>query len=100
MIRKMQKKRMLVSDGSRPALKPHVRLQFDPVRQAWAVLSPEKVLWPDEVSLDILRMCDGGHTVGRLLAELAQQYDAPAEVMREDVEDFLQDWSDRSLVSL
>lgn len=95
-----QKQRRLVSDMSRPVLKPHVRLQFDPVRQAWALLSPEKVFWPDEVSLDILRLCDGSHDVTRILDDLAQQYDAPVAVIAEDVKGFLQDWSDRALVSL
>ena len=47
-----------------PSLPRHVRIQFDPVRQAFAVLSPERVFWPNEISLDILRRCDG-RSIGR-----------------------------------
>ena len=95
-----QRQRILLSAECKPMLKPHVRLQYDPVRSAWAVLSPEKVFWPDEVSLDILRLCDGLHSVIQMLEDLSMQYDAPIEVMTADVETFLQDWSDRSLVAL
>jgi pyrroloquinoline quinone biosynthesis protein D len=83
-----------------PGLKPHVRLHYDPVRAAWAVLSPEKVFWPDEVSLDVLRLCDGEHSVAQILAKLAGQYEAPVEEMESDIEAFLQEWSDRFLVTL
>ncbi len=95
-----QRQRILVSSGSTPTLKPHVRLQYDTVRQAWALLSPEKVFWPDEVSLDILNLCDGTHSVTRILEELSMQYDGSIEEIAADVETFLQDWSDRSLVTL
>lgn len=95
-----QRQRILLSHRSTPALKPHVRLQYDNVRQAWALLSPEKVFWPDDVSLDILRLCDGTHSVTQILEELSMQYDAPIEEITADVETFLQDWSDRSLVAL
>ena len=97
---RMSRERAVVSQASMPALKPHARLQFDPVRGAWALLSPEKVFWPDEVSLDILRLCDGQHTTAEILQALAAQYDAPVEEIAEDVEAFLQEWSDRFLVTL
>jgi pyrroloquinoline quinone biosynthesis protein D len=64
------------------------------------LLSPEKVFWPDEVSLDILNLCDGTHSVTRILEELSMQYEASIEDITSDVQTFLQDWSDRSLVTL
>ncbi|MBB3977845.1 pyrroloquinoline quinone biosynthesis protein D [Rhizobium azooxidifex] len=94
------RQRAIVSDQSRPLLKRYARLQYDPVRSAWALLSPEKVFWPDEVSLDILKLCDGRHTVLQIVAELAGQYDAAGEDIAPDVEEFLQEWSDRFLVTL
>ncbi|MDQ0323299.1 pyrroloquinoline quinone biosynthesis protein D [Pararhizobium capsulatum DSM 1112] len=97
---RQERTRTMLSSGSAPVLKPHVRLQYDPVRQAWAVLSPEKVFWPDEVSLDILRLCDGRHSVTQILEDLAVRYDAPHDEMEADVEAFLQEWSDRFLVAL
>ncbi|TIU04555.1 MAG: pyrroloquinoline quinone biosynthesis peptide chaperone PqqD, partial [Mesorhizobium sp.] len=75
-------------------------IQYDPVRQAFAVLSPEKVFWPNDISLDILRRCDGRSTVGHIIADLAADYDAEQEAVAADVVAFLQEWSDKLLVKL
>ncbi|TIL75670.1 MAG: pyrroloquinoline quinone biosynthesis peptide chaperone PqqD [Mesorhizobium sp.] len=94
------RERALVSSRSVPSLPKHVRIQYDPVRQAFAVLSPEKVFWPNDISLDILRRCDGRSTVGHIIAELAADYDAEQEAVAADVIAFLQEWSDKLLVKL
>ena len=94
------RERALVSPGSVPSLPKHVRIQFDPVRQAFAVLSPEKVFWPNEISLDILRRCDGRSTVDHIIAGLAADYEAEEEDVAADVIAFLQEWSDKLLVKL
>jgi pyrroloquinoline quinone biosynthesis protein D len=94
------RQRSIVSSASVPRLPGHVRIQFDPVRQAHAVLSPEKVFWPNEVSLDILNRCDGIMTVGEIITDLARIYDAPQEELAGDVMLFLQEWSDKLLVRL
>jgi len=92
--------RAIVSMQSRPALRRHVRLQYDGVREAWALLSPEKIFWPNEVSLDILHLCDGRHNVAQMIALLADQYTAEQEDIAPDISAFLQEWSDKFLVSL
>jgi len=89
-----------VSLRSMPSLPKHVRIQYDPVRQAFAVLSPERVFWPNDISLDILRRCDGRSEVGRIIADLAAEYDATEADVAADVTAFLQEWSDRLLVRL
>ncbi len=89
----------MVTAKTKPRLPPHVRLHHDPVRGAWALLSPEKVMWPDEVSLDILRLCDGAATADEIVAQLAREYEAEPETVRADVLEFLQTWADRRLVS-
>ncbi|GLS38502.1 pyrroloquinoline quinone biosynthesis protein PqqD [Mesorhizobium tianshanense] len=94
------RERALVSPQSVPSLPQHVRIQYDPVRQAFAVLSPEKVFWPNDISLDILRRCDGRSTVGHIIADLAVDYDAEQEAVAADVIAFLQEWSDKLLVKL
>ena len=94
------RERALVSPWSVPSLPRHVRIQFDPVRQAFAVLSPEKVFWPNEISLDILRRCDGRADIGQIIAELATEYDADVADVAADVMAFLQEWSDKLLVKL
>lgn len=95
-----RRERVLVSAASVPRLPAHVRIQYDPVRKAHAVLSPEKVFWPNEVSLDILRRCDGETTVEAIVADLAHVYDAPPAELAGDVAAFLQEWSDKLLVRL
>ncbi|MFU0506789.1 pyrroloquinoline quinone biosynthesis peptide chaperone PqqD [Pseudaminobacter sp. NGMCC 1.201702] len=92
------RQRTTITRRSTPALPRHVRIQFDPVRQAWAVLSPEKVFWPNEVSLDILRRCDGETTVATMVTALAAEYGAPEEDIEPDVVTFLQEWTDKLLV--
>lgn len=92
--------RAIVSQDARPSLPRHIRIQFDPVRQAWAVLSPERIFWPNEVSLDILRLCDGSNTVAAITERLAAEYEADAENVAADVHAFLQEWTDKLLVKL
>jgi pyrroloquinoline quinone biosynthesis protein D len=92
--------RAIVSMQSQPNLKRHVRLQYDKVREAWALLSPERIFWPNEVSLDILRLCDGRHSVAQMIALLADQYAADEAEIEPDVTGFLQEWSDKFLVTL
>ncbi len=93
-----ERHRTMITRDSRPGLPSFVRLQFEPVRGAWALLSPEKVMWPDEVSHDILKKCDGKNTVAEIISLLAAEYDAPEAVVGDDVCGFLQTWADRRLV--
>jgi pyrroloquinoline quinone biosynthesis protein D len=94
------RERAMVSPRSAPSLPKHVRIQFDPVRQAFAVLSPEQVFWPNDISLDILRHCNGRSTVSQIIAHLAAEYDAAEDDVAADVTAFLQEWSDKLLVRL
>ena len=94
------RERVVVSPQAVPALPRHVRIQYDPVRQAFAVLSPEKIFWPNEISLEILRRCDGRSSVGKIVADLAWEYNAAEEDIAADVTAFLQEWSDKLLVKL
>jgi pyrroloquinoline quinone biosynthesis protein D len=94
------RERVTVSPRATPALPKHVRIQYDPVRQAFAVLSPEKVFWQNEISLEILRRCDGSSSVEKIVSGLAREYNAPEEDVAADVTAFLQEWSDKLLVKL
>lgn len=92
--------RKLVSIASKPKVPDYVILRRDDIRNRWVALAPERLVELDERSLDVLRLCDGTRTVDELAHELAEAYDAPSEVIAEDVMAFLQDWSDRLLVKL
>jgi len=93
-----RRERAIISGASPPSLARHVRLQFDPVRGAWAVLSPERIFWPNEIGLDILRRLDGHRNVNTITRDLAAEYDAEPDEVGADVIAFLQEWSDRLLV--
>jgi pyrroloquinoline quinone biosynthesis protein D len=74
-----------VTGESRPKLASFVRLQFDQARERWVLQGPERVLVLDETSKEILDRATGAATVGEIAARLAEQYDAPADVIRHDV---------------
>ena len=95
-----QRQRAMATEASVPRLPRHVRLHYDKVRQAWALLSPEKILWPDETSLAILQHCDGKRELGEIAAVLAQEFEADISEVLPDVLEFAQDWSDRMVLRL
>ncbi len=91
--------RKMIDENAVPRLPAHVKMRFDKNRERWVVLAPERVLMPDETALDILKRCDGKATVGAIVAALAAEYDAPADVIAEDVTLLLQDLADKGLLT-
>lgn len=92
------RKRAIVEGRSKPALPAYVRLRFDELRQRWVLLAPERVMWPDEISLDILKRCDGASTTDDIVATLSDEYAAPEDAIRRDVTTFLQEWADKRII--
>lgn len=83
---------------SRPALAPHVTLREDKARNRWVLLAPERMLVPDEITLDILRRLDGTATVADHAAALAEAYGAPEAEVRDDVLTLLRTLVERGFV--
>lgn len=90
--------RTLIDGASAPALPRHVRLKHDKHRGAWVILAPERVLMPDEISVEILRRCDGAATVDAICAALAAEFNAPEDEIRKDVIEILQDLADKGFL--
>ncbi len=90
--------RFQMHTGATPTMPRHVRLQFDQLRQKWVVLAPERVLWPDDVSVDILKLCDGKLTMSEIVDRLAVDYGAERDEINADVTEFLQGWADQRLL--
>jgi pyrroloquinoline quinone biosynthesis protein D len=90
----------LVQDGSVPALARGVRLRFDQARDAWVLLAPERVLMPDDISVEILKRCDGRASVSAIVEELARTFEADAAQVAGDVRGFLQDLADKGMLTL
>lgn len=92
--------RQEVRDESVPALARGVRLRFDQARNAWVLLAPERVLMPDEISVEILKRCDGKAAVSTIVDDLARTFEADIAQVAADVRVFLQDLADKGMLRL
>src|SRR6266436_5928227 len=88
-----------VSEASRPVLPRHAKLKFDETRQVWVILAPERVLAPDEIAVEVLKLCDGICSVGAMVDQLAAKYAAPREAIATDVVAMLQDLADKGFLT-
>lgn len=90
---------MTVSEGSRVVLPRHTKLKFDETRQVWVILAPERVLAPDEIAVEVLKLCDGVRSVADMVDGLAAKYAAPREAIATDVIAMLQDLADKGFLT-
>lgn len=88
-----------VSEASRPVLPRHAKLKYDDTRQVWVILAPERVLAPDEIAVEVLKLCDGARSVGDMADRLAATYAAPREAILTDVIAMLQDLADKGFLT-
>jgi pyrroloquinoline quinone biosynthesis protein D len=88
----------VVGGGSVLRFAPHVRLRFDTVREAWVVLSPERLMLPDAQAAAVLQLIDGSRDTDAIVAALSQRYDAPVETIAADVVAMLQDLVDKKVL--
>jgi pyrroloquinoline quinone biosynthesis protein D len=82
----------------RPRLAPGVRLHFDPTRQAWVLLGPERVMEAEGPASEILRRCDGSRTVDQIVDELAALYTAQRAEIAGDVTEMLGELASKRLL--
>jgi pyrroloquinoline quinone biosynthesis protein D len=90
--------RLLIVATSVPTLPRHIKLRRDAARNRWTILAPERVLTPDAIALDILRLCNGERSVEAIADALAGQYAAPKERILTDVRNLLQDLADKGVI--
>ena len=88
-----------VSEASRPLLPRHAKLKFDETRQRWVILAPERVLAPDEIAVEVLRLCDGIRSVGAMIDQFAEKYTAERSAIATDVIAMLQDLADKGFLT-
>jgi pyrroloquinoline quinone biosynthesis protein D len=93
------KERIVISDSSVPRLPRHVKFRFDEARQQWLLLAPERVLMPDEIAVEIIKLCDGVATVGAISDALAAKFEAPRDQVGSDVIAMLQDLADKGVIA-
>jgi pyrroloquinoline quinone biosynthesis protein D len=88
-----------VNEASRPILPRHAKLRFDETRQVWVILAPERVLAPDEIAVEVLRLCDGVRSVEQMIDQLAEKYAAERSAISTDVIAMLQDLADKGFLT-
>jgi pyrroloquinoline quinone biosynthesis protein D len=90
-----RKRRPVLDADSRPAFPRHVKLRFDKVRERWIILVPERVLVPDEISIEVLQLCDGQRSIADVVALLAEKFVADPALIMGDCLTLLQDLADK-----
>ena len=90
--------RKIIEAGSTPSFPRHVKFHFNKQREQWVILAPERLLVPDETSVEILRMLDGKITVSGIVGKLVEKYNAPHDVILADVKRMLQDLADKGFL--
>jgi pyrroloquinoline quinone biosynthesis protein D len=95
----MANRNISVSETSRPVLPRHAKLRFDETRQVWVILAPERVLAPDEIAVEVLKLCDGVRNVADMVDLLAVKYAVPREAIATDVVAMLQDLADKGFLT-
>ena len=88
---------MTLSPSARPKLWRLARIGFDRVRQRPVLLYPEGAMFINDTGKAILELCDGGHTIAQISAELSTRYASDVTV---DVTEYLTTMFDRDLVQV
>ena len=92
------KARAELGPDSVPSLPRHIKLQWDKRRESWVIQAPERVIFPDEVAVDVLQRCDGVATLAAIIEALAADYAAEPAEIEADVIELLQDLADKGFV--
>ena len=88
-----------ISDLARPSLAKGIRLQIDSTTGQKVLLHPEGIVELNETAHEILSRCDG-RTLGEIVRELAEEYEADSNALTADVRDTLSDLQRRKLITI
>jgi pyrroloquinoline quinone biosynthesis protein D len=95
----MAPQRLIVTGTTVLRFAPHVKFRFDETRGRWIVLAPERLLVPDEISVEILQLVNGTNSLDGIVDALAAKFAAPREEIRGDVTPLLQDLADKGTLT-
>lgn len=94
----MPRDRPVIAAASIPRFPRGTRFRFDATRQSWVILAPERVLMPDEIAVEVLKLVDGARSVDAIAEELAARFGAPRDQVAADVITMLQDLADKTVL--
>lgn len=87
----------LLPPGAVPAFAPGVRLAHNEA-QGWVLLAPERVFKTDDISVEILKLCDGKTTIASIVNDLGGIFEAPREQIFGDVSALFASLAQKKLV--
>jgi pyrroloquinoline quinone biosynthesis protein D len=82
-----------------PAFAPGVRLHHDRTRDRWVVMAPERMIVPDQIALEVLRLVDGTRTLDAIVDRLAETFAAPRAEIAADVGELLDDLAAKGVLA-
>jgi pyrroloquinoline quinone biosynthesis protein D len=86
-----------ISDAAQPSLTKGVRLQIDSTTGKSVLLYPEGIVELNETACEILCRCNG-RTLGEIICELAEEYEADSATLADDVRETLAILQQRKLI--
>ena len=86
-----------IADLARPTLTQGVRLQIDSATGKNVLLYPEGIVELNDTAHEIVSRCDG-RTLGEIICELAEEYEADSAALAADVRESLADLQQRKLI--
>src|SRR5690349_22700061 len=86
--------RTVFEPTSVPRFPRGTRFRFDATRNAWVILAPERLMMPDEIATEVLKLVDGARTISAIAEHLATQFNAPQDEILADVLTMLQELAD------
>lgn len=92
--------RMPVQEDAIVALERYARLREDKVRGCTVLLAPERVLFPCPTTVMILERLDGQKPLAAIVDELAEEFEAPREVIAADTLRMLADLDRQALLAV
>ena len=76
----------------------HVKFRYNEPRKEWVLNAPEKLVKPDNIAVEILKLIDGEKTVIEISEKLSKKFNASYEVILADVKVLLQQLADKGFV--
>jgi pyrroloquinoline quinone biosynthesis protein D len=90
--------RIAIDESSVPRFPRGTRFRFDATRQAWVILAPERLIMPDEIAVEVLKLVDGARSVSLMADDLAARFAAPRDEVLGDVLSLLQELADDTVL--
>ena len=92
------RERLVITGETTPALQTFVKLRHDKGRDRWIILAPERILTPDAIAVTVLELCDGTKSIDEMSNQLSESYNAPKDVIKNDIINMLQDLADKGYI--